>query len=284
MIITTLKFQLSKIKCNIFTFTLIVLTSLIVLYIGFMHNTITQCLAYLFVMWICSFVVDFYALKHPAKNDFIVRNPKKETFYFFMCFILGMIFFFIRFSGLWDWQQINPLIRLATIPLILCVYPVALASILLLMKYKPSDLGIRMQGFIVAIPIIVISAITNRIVSPSSFTWDKIIADEGSVIGVLFSGFIVAGLSEEFFRVIGQTRMGALLKNNGMGWFITTTIWALMHAPKWYSDEHNINEALLGSIRIIPIGLMWGYITHRTKSILPSVIVHGSNFWGLQNF
>jgi hypothetical protein len=40
----------------------------------------------------------------------------------------------------------------------------------------------------------------------------------------------------------------------------------------------------MSSVRIIPIGLMCGYLTHRTKSIIPSVLVHGSNFWGLQNF
>lgn len=57
-----------------------------------------------------------------------------------------------------------------------------------------------------------------------------------------------------------------------------------MHAPKWYSEEHNISEAILGSVRIIPIGLMWGYLTNRTKSIFPATIVHGVNFWGLQNF
>jgi membrane protease YdiL (CAAX protease family) len=35
---------------------------------------------------------------------------------------------------------------------------------------------------------------------------------------------------------------------------------------------------------MMPIGFLWGYLTHRTKSLLPAVLVHGLNFWGLQNF
>ncbi|GBL35552.1 hypothetical protein EMGBS15_11470 [Filimonas sp.] len=94
----------------------------------------------------------------------------------------------------------------------------------------------------------------------------------------------MAGLSEEFFRVVGQTRLGVWTRSKGMGWFLTTFIWAFMHAPKWYGDGHDLTEAILGFLRIIPLGLMWGYLTPRTKSLLPSVIVHGMNIWGLQNF
>jgi membrane protease YdiL (CAAX protease family) len=28
---------------------------------------------------------------------------------------------------------------------------------------------------------------------------------------------------------------------------------------------------------------MWSYMILRTKSIMPSILVHGSNLWGLQN-
>jgi len=31
------------------------------------------------------------------------------------------------------------------------------------------------------------------------------------------------------------------------------------------------------------MGLLWGYMTHRTKSLLPAVLVHGFNLWGLHN-
>lgn len=106
----------------------------------------------------------------------------------------------------------------------------------------------------------------------------------GDFVGILWNGFIVAALSEEFFRVIWQMRLGALLHNFGMGWLLTMLIWALMNTPKWYNDNHNLAEALLDSIRIIPIDLVSGYLTHSTMSILHPLLVQGTNVLGGQNF
>ena len=284
MIISAFNFQYQRIKSNLITFILIIATAISALYIGYRHDAIVRSIAYLFVMWLCSFFIDLYAIWRPAKNDFIVRNPRKETLWFFVCILGSALFFFLRFSGILNWETINLALKLTIAVLLIFAFPIALAIIFLLMKYKPFDLGIRLQGFIVVVPVIAISFLTNRIITPESLTWNRLIAESGGILEALYTGFIIAGLSEEFFRVIGQTRIGALVSNNGYGWFITTVIWALFHAPKWYMESHDLGEALLSSIRIIPLGLMWGYMTHRTKSILPSVMVHGLNFWGLQNF
>jgi len=284
MIKATFLFQLTKIKENFATFLLIVITALVIVYIGYRHETLRQSLTYLSVMWLFSFLIDFYSLVKPNKYTFLVRQPKRESFFFIASCTLGFLFLFFRFSPTIDWQHLNVLVRLAVIPLILFVFPIALAVILLLLKYKPADLGFRLNGFILVIPIVLISALVNRISSPQSLTFDAIVAESGGVIEALTLGIIAAGLSEEFFKVVGQTRLGAYMNNFGLGWLITVVIWAFMHAPKWYSEDLDMTEAILGSIRIIPIGLMWSYMTHRTKSILPSVIVHGTNFWGLQNF
>ena len=143
----------------------------------------------------------------------------------------------------------------------------ALAILLLYLKYKPSDLGIRLNGLILVIPIALISALVNRFVCPQSLTYDALIAETGGIVSALAMGIITAGLSEEFFKMVGQTRLGAYIQNFGLAWFITVVIWAFMHAPKWYSEDLDMTEAVLGSVRIIPIGLMWSYMTHRTKSI-----------------
>lgn len=282
MLITVIRFQIAAIKNNLLTFLFVIATALIVTYIGYRHNTIAQSIVYLFVMYLCSFIIDLYAIRKKANKNFIVRNPQRETIYFLGCVFLGLTFFYFRFFG--DWEHLKPIVRIAVIPLVIFVFPIALAIIMLLLKYKPKDLGFRLQGFIVTFPIIAMSVLANRIISPESLTWKAVITESGSSLGALFTGLIVAGLSEEFFRAIGQTRIGALLKNNGIGWFVATLIWALIHAPKWYAEQNDITEALLSSVRIIPIGLMLGYLTHRTKSFLPAVIVHGTNFWGLQNF
>ena len=284
MVPSIFRFQYAAIRRNPLTCLLIIITVLAVLYIGYRHETLKQAIVYLTVMWLCSLFVDLYALWRPAKNDFPVRNPRREVLWFFLCVCLGFLFLYIRFIIPVPWQQLSPWVRMATIPLILFVYPIGLAIILLLLRYKPADLGIRLQGLPVIIPIILLCAITNRLVSPGSLTWDKVVAESGGAVGALFLGLVGAGLAEEFFRIVGQTRLGALLHNKGMGWFITTLIWTFMHSPKWYGDDHDAAEALLGAVRIIPMGLMWGYITHRTKSILPATLVHGTNVWELQNF
>ena len=284
MIKATFLFQLTKIKENFLIFLLILTTALVTIYIGYRHDTLKQSLTYLGIMWFFSFLIDLYSHLRPTKDIFVVRQPKRESFYFIASFSLGLVFLFFRFSPSIDWQHLHILVRLAVLPLILFMFPIALAIILLLLKYKPTDLGFRFNGLILVVPIVLISALVNRIVSPESLTYNALIAETGGVLGVLSTGIIAAGLSEEFFKVVGQTRLGAYIKNFGFGWFITVVIWAFMHAPKWYSEDLNMTEAILGSIRIIPIGLMWSYLTHRTKSIFPSVLVHGTNFWGLQNF
>lgn len=284
MIKETFIFQRTKIKENFLTFLLILTTALATIYIGYRHDTLKQSLTYLGLMWFFSFIIDLYALLRPTKNTFEVRQPKRESFYFIACFTLGLVFLFFRFSPFTDWQHLSNIVRIAVLPLILFMFPIALAIIMLLLKYKPTDFGFRLNGLILVIPIVLTSALVNRIISPQSLTYDALVAETGGVLGVLFTGIITAGLSEEFFKLVGQTRLGAYMNNFGLGWFITVVIWALMHAPKWYSEDLNMTETILSSIRIIPIGLMWSYLTHRTKSILPSVIVHGTNFWGLQNF
>jgi membrane protease YdiL (CAAX protease family) len=284
MIIDALRFQLGKIRQNPITFFLIALTSVITIYVGYRHGTVKNAIVYLCVMWLCAYTVELYALYSPAKAEFIVRNPKRETIYFLTCVFLGSAFLYFRTSPAIDWQHLPGLVKLAIIPLIIFVFPIALAIIMLLLKYKPKELGLRLKGLPVAVPVIFICFITNRVFFPESLTLTKILEESGSIWNAMLTGFIAAGLSEEFFKTIGQTRIGALLKNNGLGWFITTIIWALLHAPKWYQESSDITEALLSAVRIVPIGLMWGYITHRTKSFLPATIVHGMNVWGLQNF
>ena len=235
-------------------------------------------------MWLFSLIIDLYIKTKEFSDYLTVKNPSRELIYFFICFCLGTLFLILRFSGIVDWQTLNPLVRLAIIPLICFTFPIALAIILLCLKYRPKELGLKWQGVLLVIPLILISFLINQFIFPNSLTLDLVLKESGGFLPMLFSGFVVAGLSEEFFRVIGQTRMAAVFKNAGWGWLLTTTLWAFMHAPKWYSDDHDLMEAIIGSVRIIPLGLMWGYLTYRTKSIWPSIIIHGTNYWGLQNF
>lgn len=278
------KTELTRIRANLLTFILLVITAVCVLYIGFDHNALKQALTYLSTMLISALIIDYFALKAIPAPDFPVRRPGLETAVFIGATLFGLMFFYFRFLSPVPWDQQNPWVKLAVLPSLAFVFPIGHAVIFLCLKYKPKDLGIRFHGFLPVIPIVALCALINQMVSPESLTWDALLAEEGNIVGMVFSGLIAAGLSEEFFRVLGQSRMGVYFKNAGMGWFLTTVIWALLHAPKWYYESHDLRDAAMSSIRIIPIGLMWGYLTHRSRSILPATVVHGLNFWGLQNF
>jgi len=279
-----LRAELTRIRSNPLTFILLVVTAVCVLYLGFEHKAMKQAVSYLGTMLISALIIDYFALKGIPGPDFLVRRPGMETVIFIGCVMLGLVFFYFRFLSPVPWDQQNPWVKLAVLPTIAFVFPIGHALVFLFLKYKPKDLGFRFHGFLPVIPIIALCALVNHMVSPESLTWDAIMAEEGSIAGIILSGLVAAGLSEEFFRVLGQTRLGAFFKNAGLGWFLTTVFWAFLHAPKWYSESHDLQDAVFSSIRIIPIGLMWGYLTHRTRSILPATMVHGVNFWGLQNF
>jgi membrane protease YdiL (CAAX protease family) len=74
------------------------------------------------------------------------------------------------------------------------------------------------------------------------------------------------------------------MKNPADGWLTASIAWAALHGPVDYSQSHSLFEAMLGVINIVPLGLLWGYLMQRTGSCLPSMLLHGLNFWGLQNF
>jgi membrane protease YdiL (CAAX protease family) len=106
----------------------------------------------------------------------------------------------------------------------------------------------------------------------------------GRVWLVPIVSFLMAALPEEFFRMIWQTRLGTLLKNLATGWLIASVVWSFLHVPNFSADAPNILQPLRSAFDMVPLGLFWGYATHRSQSILPSICFHGTNFWGLQNF
>ncbi len=214
----------------------------------------------------------------------MVKKPGKETFLIALYFLLAFIFLYFRYMAPIKWEDLNVKIKLLLVPILfLFVFPLGLTITLFVLRYKLKDLGIRFSGLLIAIPVIAIIAVTGLLFAPHDFTFSTVYEEEGGLFGLLVEGFIIAGLLEEFWRFIAQTRFAAFLKNKGLGWFIATVLWALMHVPTFYNQGHSITDAFLGALSKIPLGLLWGYMTIRTKSIWPSVLVHGMNMWGLQN-
>ena len=157
--------------------------------------------------------------------------------------------------------------------------PLALFE-LFVMKYKWTELGVRLRGFAPALTIVicfVLLAVLSRTIGIAFH--GEMMRAHGSVVIPLVAGFESA-LSEEFFRFIWQTRLGALLDNSACGWLIASLLWACLHTPQLHGHGGWLS-AFDFALNIAPTGLLWGYATHRTRSILPSVVLHGLNYWGL---
>jgi membrane protease YdiL (CAAX protease family) len=285
MIITILRKQFAMARNNpLLAFVVVALCAFDV-FVFRRDGNLLHGLCYIAAMWLCAYITDIWMQVFPPKaSNPVVKKPTTEALIFLLFTALGVGFLVIRFMLFKDWNNAPKLYKLTALPLILFVFPIALAAYFLIKKYSLKNLGLRFdKSIFLALPIAAVTAITTWLVVPQNIHWTEMIKSEG-IPQFLLEGFITAALCEEFMRFIGQTRLGAFFNNIGWGWFATVAIWALMHAPKWYADGNgDIVGALEGSARIIPLGLMWSYMIHRTKSIMPSLLVHATNLWGLQN-
>lgn len=119
-------------------------------------------------------------------------------------------------------------------------------------------------------------------VAPGGILWRNLLHSWG-LWWLLWIGLVDSALSEEFSC---RRDSPPAFRNTGTGFVTATFFWACLHIPEFHTAGlHNTwLYAFLSALQIMPIGLLWGYLTHRTKSLLPAVLVHGFNFWGLQNF
>ena len=281
--IDVLRMQWNAVRRHPWTVLGILLCVAGVLELAVRHEELPKALAYLGAMLACVFIVDLFAQWFPTRWEFPVRRPEREAALVVGIELLAIVLAVLLFVVI-KLSELPMVWKIASLPAMAIIFPIALPLALLWWKYKPAELGIRFNAMSwVFLPVLLITAGTAYLVAPTEFTLSKILASEG-VVGALITGLITAGLSEEFVRMALQTRVGAYLRNPAVGWFFATLVWAFLHSPKWYADGGDLYEALMGAVRIVPLGLMWGYITYRTKSLLPATLVHGLNVWGLQNF
>lgn len=98
-----------------------------------------------------------------------------------------------------------------------------------------------------------------------------------------------AGVTEEFlFRGVAQTRFTAWLDSAWAGVILTSIIFALAHAPGlfmrggpgvdgWSEDPFQVIAHTIAVLS--PIGLLFGLIYARTKSLLLVILLHGLVDW-----
>ena len=140
--------------------------------------------------------------------------------------------------------------------------------------------------------LIVLSVVLLGLLSLVSPSLQHIMALEASPQALLalaplsFAWIAVeAGLNEEFlFRAVVQTRLSALLKSPIAAICLTALLFGLAHAPGLYlrgglgddGASHNLALVIAYAIGVLsPLGLLFGVIYARTKSLLLVVLLHG---------
>ncbi len=270
-----------------FTCLLILIACGIILYTSMQDKTIVHALAYIGAVWLCAFITDIIVIARPrTSTGFPIRKPlKKELLTIIICVLLGSAFLIIRFFT--DWQRLPNIVRLAAIPLVLFTFQAVQAIIyLFVFKYKFKELGVNLNYWYLPIILHIVWGGITLWLAPNESHWQEAYKEYG-IFGSLFTGIISAALPEEFMRLLFQTRIGKALTSPAMGLFIATAIWGAMHIPIGHSQNHErvtLWHATVGIAYLTPIGMFWGYLTQRTKSLFPAVMMHGLNLWGLQNF
>lgn len=122
-----------------------------------------------------------------------------------------------------------------------------------------------------------LSAIQSLQPTPATLAW---------VAPVSFAWIAIeAGLNEEFlFRAVLQTRLSALFQSPWAGVIATSLLFGLAHAPGlflrggpgvdgWSADPLQVIAHTIATLS--PMGLLFGLIYARTKSLLLVVLLHG---------
>ncbi len=256
------------------------------LYAGYSRGGFLKIVAYLSAMLLAVFITDFLSARiKPANPDFPVKLLNKELIFLLAIQTIIIALSFVRFQGFSDWQNTGFVFKLPVLILmILFVFPVVLLFTFFKWKYALRDLGFRLRGIFIGLPVIFIIGAAAYLFKPEKILFGEIYREMG-LISMILTGFLVAAIPEELTRVLVQTRLGRFFENNALGWLIASTVWAFLHLPNfWAQNSEGLVAAARSVLMILPIGLLWGYMTHRTRSIMPAVTVHGTNLWGLQNF
>jgi membrane protease YdiL (CAAX protease family) len=260
------------------------ITCLAVLAESFWFGKLPQRLAYLGAIAISVFVVDLFTVRQRAA-PLPVRRPRLELAIAAGCLVFSICWLFLHFNAAPAGKSTLAaiLFRLAG-ALVVFNIPIALIDLLAL-RYRLGDLGFRFAaGGLWAVPLILVCFFGLAYLSGATCTINDIIREEGSLWRAVPVAIFVAALPEEFFRMTWQTRFGAVTGNAAAAWFLTAFLWSFMHAPIFHNGEPTWPPALISCLNLVPLGLLWGYVLHRTRSLVPSMILHIFNVSGLQNF
>ena len=278
---------MKEIKENLQILIIMTCINLFVLWNFIAHGQTKHGIGYFIFFYIAILIIHFFTKKIPPKNEVVVKDPKSELKISILFAILGGLFLALNFMLK---SNILPNSLFTRLPIILgnllFSMPLGVFIYLLIKKYKLLQLGLYTKPLSFLLLGAIIWGLTGLfavIFYENGISWEKGLKEVGGFVGLIFTGIISAALFEEFSRFVIQSRFEKLFKTTGINILFATTIWAFMHFPMAYNQGGEISSTLKYCLQIIPIGFIWGYLTQRTKSILPSVILHGLNLWGFQN-
>jgi membrane protease YdiL (CAAX protease family) len=276
-----------KIVDNLAILITLTLINLYVLFNYIRHEKTIHGIGY-FLFFYCSMIcVYFFTKQIPAQTVIEIKNPKKEFKIILLFTLIGVCFISVNFYLKSLHPNLGFLIKLPMLlGIILFTYPLGICIFLLFKKYKISQFGIKVKPLsylLLGISICALTGLFAFLFNRDGILWEQGYKEYGGVLGILLQGIIGAALVEELLRFFIQTRFEKIIYGRGFHILFATTIWAFIHFPVTYYKNSSVSQTLIYCVQIIPIGFVWGYLSHRAKSILPSVIVHGLNMWGLQN-
>ena len=233
---------------------------------------------YLGLMVLSAVIVDVsVAFFGNAHVDFPVRAPRTEIMVAAVLYVLGAATLAYRFSSLYPPHRLSSKLIFA-VALFLFSLNIMLALFLLLRGYSLRNLGVRLWGFVPVPAIMIFCMGLVALTTPLRSTWaEGYRSVGGSIWGWVESGLLMAALPEEFFRMVWQTRVGKLLDNAAAGWLIASLFWAGLHTFLYAQGRTHL-QTFFWVLDIVPYGLFLGYLTHRTKSILPAILLHATKF------
>jgi membrane protease YdiL (CAAX protease family) len=277
----------NHLKRQLIPWGLITLVNGYVLFNFIRKDSLLHGVGYFAFFYVSVLVIELIASRLSIITEIPIKLPRQElliTIGFTVLGILALVTnFYLRSTG----KEYSFLLRL---PIIACVFlftfPVALAGYFLLRKYRLTELGLSIRPWKIILIGFAVWAVTGAfayLFNREGILWARAYEEMGGIPGLILQGVIGAALAEEFFRFIWQTRLNVLTRNMLLSILCTSTVWAFIHFPVSYFNSRDFTSTLNYCIQIIPLGFIWGYMIHKTRSIVPSVIAHGLNLWGFQN-
>ncbi|MCI1267835.1 MAG: CPBP family intramembrane metalloprotease [Saprospiraceae bacterium] len=278
---------MKELKDNIKILTIMTGINLLVLWNFISSGKTKHGIGYFVFFYIAIFIIHYFTKKLAPKIEIEVKEPKKELSIATLFSILGLVFLALNFLQKSDIIQNIAVLKIPILlGMFLFSFPLGVFIYLLFRKYKILQLGLKLKPVTYLFLGVIIWGLTGifaYLFNKSGIIWKEGLEELGGISGIIIKGIIGAALVEEFSRFVIQSRFEKLFKTSGINILFATTIWAFMHFPVTYFKGVDSLNTTIYCIQIIPIGFIWGYLTHRTKSILPATLVHGLNLWGFQN-